>query len=657
MASSKECRSRHGLHTRSLGLDTLGAGLLACVACAQAAGAPDGLTEADFLGDVPVVLTASRLSQPLGQAPAAVTIIDRDMIRASGFRDIPDLFRLVPGFTVAYTRENTWGVGYHGMADAFSRRMQVLIDGRSVYTPGFGEVPWTSLPLSIDDIERIEVVRGPNSAAYGSNAFFGVINIITMTADQAAGANVSGQYGQQGMRGASFRYGGGSDALRYRLTLSEQKRDRFASQPDKTDTRLLDFRADYQLSNTDDITADVALSRADWIIGEASFVRTPDVGADHFQLRFHRVVSPDTDWSLQFYHIRNRQEEPLQIPTIGLLDIGNKQTRDDLEFQMTTRPTSSTRLVWGTEGRWESAESALYFNFGDARTGALYRLFGNLEWRPSSRWTVNGGVMAEHHYLSGLDLSPRLALNYELAPDHALRASISQAYRSPTFFEDQGEVNNPILVFILGHGFAPGIDLQSERIVSREIGYVGNIRRLRLQIDARLFNDRVSKIIGNQQINPAPPPEVFQAFNLNHADIRGADIQARWKPERWMDLVLSYARVSISSIDIAKKPPNDRDIMDSAPKNNFSGLAIFKLSDSWEASVGLYRVGSMKWMDEGDITRAYTRIDARVAKQLSLGGHQAELALVGQNLGADYAEFRNDNTFDRRVYGSISLSW
>ena len=120
------------------------------------------------------------------------------------------------------------------MADAFSRRMQVLIDGRSVYTPGFGEVPWTSLPLSIDDIERIEVVRGPNSAAYGSNAFFGVINIITQTAAEASGVYVSVQDGQQDMRGASLRFGGGGDALRYRLTLSGQKRDRFASQPEKT---------------------------------------------------------------------------------------------------------------------------------------------------------------------------------------------------------------------------------------------------------------------------------------------------------------------------------------------------------------------------------------------------------------------------------------
>ena len=622
-----------------------GAAALAVSAQAQ----PDALTEADFLDDVPVVLTASRLSQPLGQAPAAVTVIDQAMIQASGFRDIPDLFRLVPGFTVAYTRDNTWGVGYHGMADGFSRRMQVLIDGRSVYTPGFGEVPWTSLPLSIDDIERIEVVRGPNAAAYGSNAFFGVINIITKTPEQVAGAYASAQYGQQSMRGATARYGGGQGALRYRLTLSEQKRDRFASQPDKTDTRMLDFRADYQLSNNEELTADVALSRADWRMGEASFIRRPDVDAEHFQLRYHRTLNPDTDWSLQYYHIRNRQLEPLQIPLIGLLDIGNEQLRDDLEFQMTTRPSERTRVVWGAEGRWDSAESRLYFNFKDARTGALYRLFGNLEWQPSARWTVNGGVMAEHHYLSGLDVSPRLAVNYQLLPDHALRASISQAYRSPTFFEDQGEVSNPIIVFILGHGFVPANDLMSERILSREIGYVGHIRPLGLQIDARLFNDSVSRIIDSQQVNPAPPPEVFQAANLDHANIRGADVQVRWTPANWLELVMSYARVSISS--------NEGDIRDSAPKNNFSGLAIVKLPDHWQASMGLYQVGAMKWMGDGDITRAYTRVDMRLARQFKLAGHQAEVAVVGQNLGDDYTEFRSDNIFTRRVYGSVSLAW
>ncbi|OYY79095.1 MAG: hypothetical protein B7Y33_05045, partial [Hydrogenophilales bacterium 16-62-9] len=98
---------------------------------------------------MPVVLSASRLSQPVNEAPAAVTIIDQEMIRASGFRDIPELMRLVPGFTVAYTRDNTWAAGYHGLGDAYSRRFQVLVDGRSIYSPHYGSVNWNDLPLSI----------------------------------------------------------------------------------------------------------------------------------------------------------------------------------------------------------------------------------------------------------------------------------------------------------------------------------------------------------------------------------------------------------------------------------------------------------------------------------------------------------------------------
>ena len=128
--------------------------VLLCLMSAVALPAHAALTESDFFDEMPVVLSASRLSQPLDEAPAAVTVIDQEMIRASGFRDIPDLLRLVPGFSVAYTRDNTWAVGYHGLGDAFSRRFQVLVDGRSIYSPHFGAVHWGDLPLAIEDIER-----------------------------------------------------------------------------------------------------------------------------------------------------------------------------------------------------------------------------------------------------------------------------------------------------------------------------------------------------------------------------------------------------------------------------------------------------------------------------------------------------------------------
>jgi iron complex outermembrane receptor protein len=633
-------------------------GALACSAPVRAA-----VSEADFLEDLPVVLSASRLSQPTSEAPAAVTIIDQDMIRASGFRDIPDLLRLVPGFTVAYTRDNTWGVSYHGLGDAFSRRMQVLIDGRSVYTPAFGEVPWGSLPLAIDDIERIEVVRGPNSATYGSNAFLGVINIITKAAAQVPGAHLSVQSGAHGMAGALFRYGSGTDDLHYRITVSDQRRDRFVTQAERTDTRLLDFRADYQLSATDQLTTTLALSRGDWHQGVAGDptdpVRGLDVGSEHFQAKFRRVIDAGNEWSLQFYHTRLSKADAYLVPAPppfgGVpVNLGYTQWRDDVEFQMIAQASENVRVVWGAEARREGVKAPGYFYNQDPPSGALYRLFGNAEWRVAPRWIVNAGALAENHYLSGFDVSPRLAVNFLPSADHALRASITRAYRSPTFFEDSGDLR---FFFLNGvpydRVFAPSNGLQAEQIVSRELGYVGHVRPLDLQVDVRLFRDRLTRLISDRKIPDDPVsanPKLFQYANLLGAEIRGWDAQLRWTPRKWLDLVASYARVTIASSDV--------DYAASTPRNNFSALGIVKLDGGWEASVGVYRQDYMYWLGDGDYTAGFTRVDARLAKRWQLHRRQVELALVGQNLGGHpYQEFRNDNLFARRGYLSLTLDW
>ncbi|MES9847216.1 MAG: Plug domain-containing protein, partial [Candidatus Thiodiazotropha sp.] len=136
-------------------------------------------TESYFYDDLPIVLSASRLSQAQSDTPTAMTVIDKKMIQASAALNLPDLLRLVPGFTVGFFSGTSATVTYHGHADEYARDMQVLIDGRSIYDPLFGGIPWTEIYLSLDEILRIEVIRGPNAAAYGSNSYAGVINIVT----------------------------------------------------------------------------------------------------------------------------------------------------------------------------------------------------------------------------------------------------------------------------------------------------------------------------------------------------------------------------------------------------------------------------------------------------------------------------------------------
>ena len=174
------------------------------------AGSAVAADEDIYFSDLPVVASVSRLPQRQADAPTSVTVIDRDMIRASGARDLNDVFRLVPGFLTFPNNTDSARVTYHGLTDEeYSPRVQVLVDGRSLHSPLFRNgTNWATIPVAIEDIERIEVVRGTNTVSYGTNAFLGVINIITVDPALARGFSVSTNYGNQGVRDYTLRSGG-----------------------------------------------------------------------------------------------------------------------------------------------------------------------------------------------------------------------------------------------------------------------------------------------------------------------------------------------------------------------------------------------------------------------------------------------------------------
>ncbi|MHB1213593.1 MAG: TonB-dependent receptor plug domain-containing protein [Thiobacillus sp.] len=655
--------------------------LLAADGTAQAA-----VSESVFLDEMPVVLSVSRLSQPINEAPAAVTVIDRDMIRASGFRDIPDLLRLVPGFSVAYTRDNTWAVGYHGLADAFSRRFQVLVDGRSIYSPHFGAVLWSDLPVAIEDIERIEVVRGPNAAMYGSNAFLAVINIITQSAAQAAGGLVSVQYGEQGMAGLLARYGGGDADRRWRVTLSTQDRDRFEDTgPDgsgnpvelreRTHTYFLSGRTDWQIDPRNDMSLQWGVSQGDWRggrVGEASEPARRESGAAFVHLQFHRIPTPGREWRGQIYYTRNHYDADAlgTIPGWPLpvrVDDHLVQTRLNLDIQSIQRLRDGLRAVWGVEWRRETVESPQnYFNQGTL-DGELARLHGNLEWRVTNAWLVQGGAMVEHHYYTGTDISPRLAVNYTPLAGQTLRANISRAYRSPTFFEQDGNLvytdtgNNAVNVVTIPAGSL----LKPERLLSREVGYVGQFKPLGLEVNAKLFYDTLYDYLGSQKLNTAQCNEpgakkCFQSVNGSSLNLRGWETELHWRPLPHLDVSAHYARVRIDYeaivLDVTSTIIDD-DLPDSAPRNTFGLLARYGWDAGWQASAGIYQTDSITWLSDGDKTTGYTRVDARLARRFKWQGYGAELALVAQSIGNTYSEFRQENLFGPKVYASLALDW
>ena len=165
----------------------------------------DPLTDGDFGGlalqdDIPVALTAARLKQPRAEVPASITVIEAKQIEAWGVRTIPDLMRFVPGMFVGHgDDQNNRAVAYHASSPNIMRRMQVLVDGRSVFKAAIAQIIWDDIPVAMEDIQRVEVVRGPNAASYGANAFLGVINIVTKHAADTQGTTLRFRKGNQGV--------------------------------------------------------------------------------------------------------------------------------------------------------------------------------------------------------------------------------------------------------------------------------------------------------------------------------------------------------------------------------------------------------------------------------------------------------------------------
>jgi iron complex outermembrane receptor protein len=341
----------------------------------------DNLSAADsaYFEEFPVVLTASRLAQSLADAPSAVTVIDRDMIKASGFRSVPELMRLVPGMYVGFADGNRPVVSAHGATDEYSHRMQVLIDGRSVYLPPFGSVGWADLPVLLDDIERIEVVRGPAAASHGVNSFYGVINMITREA-----------VGHEGGRAVVSVGGGVADAMvslaqsgaTVDTKISAGYRSDNGLNPalnDHNSTRVVNLRTNYHPTVSDNFEVQLGAANGGYGLGtvgrpEEAF-RDVSISNDFQQLSWNHSWQNNDESKLTYYRINRDYVDPYMCikfvntmqcdSTPRPLDLDHPLTnfdpsslgrfvinsqRQELELQ-NTNATDNNRLVWGASFR------------------------------------------------------------------------------------------------------------------------------------------------------------------------------------------------------------------------------------------------------------------------------------------------------------------
>lgn len=617
------------------------------------------LTEKDYFADIPIVLSASRLPQSPEESPVAVSIITREMIEASGATEIPDLFRLVPGFLVDYDSGHIAAVSYHMLENRYVRQQQVLIDGRSVYAPLLSGVPWTELPITMDDIERIEVIRGSNAATYGSNSFIGVINIITKNAILDKGTALKANVGTNDLRQGFLRYGNSSGSLDYRVNLAYMSDDGFEERNDGKIVRLINTRFDYQASNKDNFEFQAGYSE-----GPRQIDNTFDDGIPYHdkytysqfqQIKWRRTESTEDEYSLQLYHNQLKENDsyvrtdfPIYISEDYLAD------RYDIEFQKIKRLNDNMRYVVGASYRLDQVTSQFYFSRTTPLDNHITRLFAHGEYRHND-YLINLGLMLEDNDITGTDLSPRASLNYKLNPENTLRLAYAQATRTPVLFEEYPDMK--ITDPIYNQLYYDDREVNNEHLTEYELSLVGHSADYKLNYDVKLFYQDITGLIYDYTLTPFPDydNETSVFDNFDDAIIRGFESGVNWSLTDRTKLFLAYSHIEIDSTDYRG------DYSKAAPTNMFNIMATHNFPRNYTGSIVVYHRSRMKPLArrsyDPEYMDPYTRVDMRLAKSFTSGKTRQNIALVLRNIFDAYQDTRLKNNVERGAYVSYQINF
>lgn len=611
--------------------------------------AAEHVSEKDYFGELPVVLSVSRLAQPLNEVPGAVTVIDRELIRRSGARDLTDLLRLVPGFVVGHINGANPIANYHGDFDSLNRRLQIFVDGRSIYSTLLaGNVSHPLMGLILEDIERIEVLRGSNSAAHGANAFSGVVNIVTRSASDVPRFSTFVATGEKGIADRGVRASWSNERLALKLTAARDGDNGFDGVIDNKRADRFHLRADIRPSVGDEIMVAAGSARHQW--GATDTARNENWRNAFAQAQWRRSLNADSDIRINASFDEEKFIDQVFYSTIGGIPrpfrADGTGRRFSLEAEHTVRLNSALRAVWGGQWRHEEVWSPDLLKVQDTQSSELRRLFANVEWRLHERWIVNAGAMWEDHSVVGPRTAPRLSLNYHVFPGHSLRIGSTQAYRMPTLYELRGNWQTPSLLPASLVKATGGV--KPERLVANEIGYIGEFRGIGLNIDLRGFEESGSSIA--RYFGGAPNDVV----NKDRYRKRGWETQLQWRPRGDTQVLLNHTVLNVRSWATGATHDSDEAI---APSHSTSLAWFERFGSGFEFGFMYHTFGAMTWGGMGDVLATRPRVDLRLARRFRIGATQVEAGLVTQSATGPYQDGDPRRYFPRRSFATLRLDF
>lgn len=621
------------------------------------------------------VTTTSKKSEHLFEVPAAAYIISAEEIRASGARNLPDLLRMVPGITVQQTNSNQWSVASRGFIDTFTNKLLVMIDGRSIYTPTFGGVVWGNQDMALDNIERIEVIRGPGGSLWGANAVTGIINIITKNANDTLGTHLEGGIGTLDKGMGSFRYGqklSDNSAIRFSLKYKQfDETFRFKSDPepqnDAGNDRRASVRYDSKLPNGDLM---LQASASGTHYGQVPYVasetdpsglvpvnKTYNPSAYHFLGRFVNKPSNGVQDSIQAY---------FDHATRTIIDANEIRDTFDIEAQRSQPVGKNMTAVFGAGFRTsrDQTNGTEFFYFVPAKKTLQYlSLFGQLEAQVSPKTKLIGGVKLERNTYTGWEIQPSVRVSHTPDENHTWWAAASRSVRTPTRFDRESFDLYYFDSEIPGYNaYIGSSDFKSEKQVAYEAGLkLRPSENLTLDI-AGFFNrytDLRGTIAGENYPYPGNPSVSIQPnyiVNGINGNTSGLEVYGKWDAAKNWRLFFSYAYFApdLTFEDGVTADPTIS--IAYTPRHAASLISDWRIDSRTSFDVGLY------WQDgmSDARVRPSTRVDLNLRYKasedleavLSIQNASQRLRFEGQTTDFTYSSY-----IPRSVYAGFRMRY
>jgi iron complex outermembrane recepter protein len=638
-------------------------------------GAQKDLTKVSIedLMDVEVT-SASKKEQKLSRVAAAIFVITPEDIRRSGATSIEDALRIVPGLDVAEINGSTWAIGARGFNQQLSNKLLVMVDGRIVYTEAFGGVYWDTVDVPLEDIERIEVIRGPGGSIWGANAVNGVISIFTKRAAdtrggllEATGGNIlqssgTAEYGNKAGKETDYRV--------FAKYFNEGPMADLNGQSGDDGWHMLrgGFRTDSTLSPKDVVTVEGNLyteregELAYFLpsIASPGLITIPDeiTSAGGFiQSNWKHQYSDRSDSELQVSFTHYTRDDPLEPEVRSTLYA---------DYQRHFAWGDRHDIIWGVGDFYSNGQingTLTVFFSPPHKTLDVANAFVQDEIAIiPDRLYVTAGTKLEHNGYTGFEFLPSIRTTWEFSKQQMLWAAVSRAVRAPTPNDEDLSVN------LGGIGAANGVPIvlrfignknfQDERLIAYESGYRATLSN-RFTFDlATYYNDydnlQTTEPSGSFfEATPAPPHEVetLTYGNLMHGESHGFEVAANWKVmERWqLSPGFAFDEIHLHTDAQSQDQQTVPFVQGNTPTKmgQLRSHMDFQKGWSWDASA--YYVDPLRNQGFSGVARiaGYTRLDTGLTWKAM---ERLSLSIVGQNL------LKNEHVEFEDFFGSMQSS-